>query len=401
MQSTERNDNMKKRNMLFAGLVTAVLAISSASFNAMAEENVVFTYDFDNLADTTLSSTEGSIDTLNALDPKVLTFERTGSTADIIVGEKSGTKIDGSSLTTDGENDKDAYLTFDVNSGSSTYLTVSVPDVNAEEKDIKISFNLLVQSGTNGTRESCISVYLIGETQYKILSFTPASKGTKIAKTVAAGNTNTTNVHGMYCYYEMIFHTASNTVDIVRKYLSSATLVEEVLAENIDISASFDIKTLKSIKFSAYYNKANSNKTAKDKARVDDITVSEIEQASAITEFAVSAPEICVNDASVAEITAGTAAVGKVHVQVPANLEEAKNVTLIGALYDGNNTLVQAYIDGTKTYAAGGEMVEEDVTLSMPLTGALAGYKVKLFVWDTAVNMNALSDTIATAAIVE
>lgn len=393
---------MKKRNMLFAGIVSAIVIMSSVSLHAMAEENVVFTYDFDNLADMIVDGTEdnSTVDDLNALDSDVLTFVRKGTSTQIKIGAASGTKVTDSSLTVDGESDKDVYLTNDLTTKTSTgSVKLLLPILHTAEKDIKVSFNLYGKIGKDAGRDGIIYVELAGDGKsYKIIE-AKSAKGSKLT-TSSAGIINTTNVNNKYCRYELILHTASNKVDISRKYMEGETIVEEILASGVNISSSFDVTALETIKFGTYYGGKASTETKKDVACVDDITVSEIDQAPAITEFSVSAPEICVGDAAVAEITAGTAAVGKVHVQVPANLTEAKNITLIGALYDGNE-LVQAYTDGTKTYPAGGAMLEEDITLNMPLTEAEAGYTVKLFVWDTAVNMLPISQIVPTATIVE
>ncbi|MHC6181209.1 PQQ-binding-like beta-propeller repeat protein [Clostridium sp. JNZ X4-2] len=79
----------------------------------------------------------------------------------------------------------------------------------------------------------------------------------------------------------------------------------------------------------------------------------------------------------------------RVSVKAENTSEEAKDASLIIALYDENNKLI-SYASGKQTVKAGDSSVLTGM-LKLPEEGA---YKLKAFVWDSLENMVALSDVI-------
>lgn len=382
---------MKKTGKLLIGLsISMLLSISAVSAAG------TFTCDFDDL--DYVDFTEGSTEDVSSINTEFLTFERDANGRVAIQDAQTG-KLDGTSLTDEGETDKCVLLQNSLSSTQNAKIYINLPvNKNDEqyidtEKDIKISFNLKAGRTYKTTHNLGYVAICDGAGNSKNLIEYEGVKSGPIKTTLLGVSAGT--ISDGWHYYEIVLHTEDKTVEISRD--------GEAIFDNpvsIGDSIIFDSESGEGFNRILFATNSTINKTDEtgDVLRIDDITVTNIDS---ISEFKVSQPGVYVGDELVTQFGADTAVVGKVHVSVPENISEEKTVTLIAAVYDETGTIVNVYLSDIKTYAVGENAVEEDIILDLPSEGNKAGYFVKVFAWDSMSGMNKLSDTVGKAEIVE
>lgn len=381
---------MKKINKFLVSLsMVALLSVSAVSAANL-------TYDFDDFE--TVDFLAGSEDDVSILNTETLTFKR-DTNARLSIAEAPAGKQSGTSLTEDGDTDKCLLLQNSLSSiqNSKMYVNI-VSDAGNDryidtKKDIKISFNLKA-GRTYTTTHDLGYVDIFGNTgeTVRLINYEGVKSGP--IKAVLLGTSIGTISDGWH-YYEIVIHVADKAVEI--KLDGEAVFENPVYIGDETIFNSESEEWFSKILFATNSTINKSDKTG-DVLRIDDITVTNLEDPA---EFTVSAPGVYANGEAVAAINTNTEAQAKVHVSVPAGMEEEKQVTLIAALYDQTGTLINVYLSDTKTYPALGEAAEEDIVLDIPAEYNQTGYFIKVFVWDSMSGMNKLSETIGTAEIVE